>query len=117
MTREELDLSERQPSQALRDMRLVYDGELDNVSQPVTKSQRMLEKLYEENPDKFMLRMERLQLSHDKKVMAIEARELGQGIPNMAGVYEENVQQAVVVVIEERDSPGHGLDQVFSGGR
>ena len=49
--------------------------------------------------------------------MAIEAREFGQGIPNMARVHKKNVQQAVVVVIEERDSPGHRLDQIFSGCR
>jgi len=49
--------------------------------------------------------------------MAIEARKSGQGIANMAGVHEKNVQQAIVIVVEEGDAAGHGLDQVFSGGR
>jgi hypothetical protein len=49
--------------------------------------------------------------------MAIEVREPGQGISNTAGIHKKYVQQAVVVVVQERDASGHGLNQVFSGGR
>jgi hypothetical protein len=49
--------------------------------------------------------------------MAIEAGKSGEGISNMPGVDKENVQQAVVIVVQERDASGHGLDQVFSGSR
>ncbi len=49
--------------------------------------------------------------------MAIKTRKFREGIANMAGVHEKNVQQAVVVVIEERDPARHGFDQIFSGGR
>jgi hypothetical protein len=49
--------------------------------------------------------------------MAIEARKSGLRISNMAGIHKKNVQQAVVIVVQERDASGHGLDQVFSGSR
>ena len=35
----------------------------------------------------------------------------------MAGIHEKYIQQAVVIVVQERDASWHGLDQVFSGGR
>ena len=32
---------------------------------------------------------------------------------DVTAVDEENIEQAVVVVVEERNSPGHGFDQIF----
>ena len=34
----------------------------------------------------------------------------------MACIHEKNVEQAVIVVVEQRHSAGHGLDQVLAGG-
>jgi hypothetical protein len=69
---DDVDLEEEmQPSVYLRDMRLVYEG---TAADPPTRGQAMLQQLFEKEPDKFMQRMERLQLSHDKKVEAIETR-------------------------------------------
>lgn len=74
MTREESDLAERQPSRALQDMRLVYEDMVGSDGGVPTKSQKVLQKLFEDSPDKFMARMEKLQLEHDKKITAIEER-------------------------------------------
>src|SRR6202040_1483328 len=51
------------------------------------------------------------------RFVAIEIRESGQRIPDMACIHKKNVQKAVVIVVQERDASRHGLDQVFSGGR
>ena len=51
------------------------------------------------------------------RFVAIEVREFGQRISNMAGIHKKNVQQAVVIIVQERDATGHGLDEVFSGSR
>src|SRR6185437_15184399 len=41
---------------------------------------------------------------------------LGHGIVEWGAVNEENIQQAVVVVVEDGDTRSHGLHQVFMAG-
>jgi hypothetical protein len=74
MTRAEQDIAERKLSRALQDMRLVYEDMVGTDGSTPTKSQKVLHKLFEDSPDKFMARMEKLQLEHDKKITAIEER-------------------------------------------
>src|SRR5262249_16649834 len=47
------------------------------------------------------------------RVLAIKVLRNRHRVSYTSAVYQENIQQSIIVVIEKGDTPGHGFDQVF----
>ena len=47
------------------------------------------------------------------RIMTIEVFRRGHGARQAAAIHEKNVQQAVIVIVEQGYSSGHGFDQVL----